>query len=114
VRFEELGDDGHADRLDRATARRLQNAGGDQRLIAPRHGAQTAGDGENEEAAEVERLVTDAVVSQPTSGITTAEVNRYPVETHSILSRLTPKLLIMCGSATLTMLLSRIAMNVPA
>ena len=36
-----------------------------------------------------------------------------PVATHSIWSRLTPKVLIMCGRATLTMLESRIAMNVP-
>src|SRR5208283_5978183 len=46
--------------------------------------------------------------------MTTAEVIMKPVATHSICSRSTPNVLIMCGRATLTMLESRTAMNVPS
>src|SRR5512136_408017 len=46
--------------------------------------------------------------------MTTAEVSMKPVATHSICSRSTPKVLIMCGRATLMMLESSTAMNVPS
>src|ERR1700690_1679315 len=46
--------------------------------------------------------------------MTTAEVSMKPVATHSICSWSTPNVLIMCGSATFTMLESSTAMNVPS
>jgi hypothetical protein len=43
----------------------------------------------------------------------TAVASINPVATHSIWFLLTPKALIICGRATLTMLVSRMAMKVP-
>jgi len=111
VRFEELGDDGHAIGWI-APPPAAEMAGGHQRLVAPRHGAQAAGTVKTK-GCQDRAPVADAGRQPADRGITTAEVNRYPVETHSILSRLTPKCSSCAAARRLSDALSRIAMNVP-